>query len=80
MIDHDAIHSDKFYECAGCKSIVYGEYLDWFSDEPELIICPVCDNRCEFIDVNDEVKSILDKRIPTNDEVDDYLEMDAVNE
>lgn len=74
------IYDDKYYQCAECSSIVYGRYLDWFNDERELIICPVCESRCKFFNVNDDVVYILGRRIPTSDEVDEYLEMDAMNE
>lgn len=51
MIDHDAIHSNKRYKCTECYAVCLGDELDWFSDEPELIICPVCDNRVEFNEI-----------------------------
>ena len=48
--DFDArgIIKNALYECLECKEIVAGRDLDWFDDEPDMYICPVCDNRCEF--------------------------------
>jgi uncharacterized protein (DUF169 family) len=80
MIDHKTIQNDKFYQCMHCHAISYGYQLDWFWDEPELTFCPVCGNRCGFIDIDEEVRYVLDQRVPTSDEADMYMEMDAMNE
>ena len=48
VFDIRGIIKDALYECQGCKEIVAGRDLDWFNDEPDIYVCPVCDNRCEF--------------------------------
>jgi hypothetical protein len=80
MIDHKTIQDDKFYQCVDCHGISYGYHLDWFRDEPDLIICPICGNKCEFNDIDDDIKFALEQRVPTSDEADMYMEMDAMNE
>ena len=51
-IDHRLIKNDLKYQCSKCEIICLGEDLDWFSDEPDLTICPVCNNRIEFFEVD----------------------------
>lgn len=79
MIDHETIDDNKLYQCMDCHGIAYGFLLDWFENEPETI-CPICGHRCDFIDIDDDIKFAFEQRVPTSDEVDEYLEMDAMNE
>jgi DNA-directed RNA polymerase subunit RPC12/RpoP len=51
MIDHKNIREFANYKCFDCGAIIFGYELDWFPDEPDLIICPVCDNRINFDEV-----------------------------
>ena len=51
LFDKRGIIKNAMYECSECKAVVAGRDLDWFKDEPDMYICPVCNNRCGFTKV-----------------------------
>lgn len=61
------IDNKSLYECSHCKGIIAGRDLDWFQDKPDEFICPVCDHRCKFVQVEGEAKP-LSRHITISDE------------